>query len=130
MGMGVLLQNQLGKVETEIRRVRTELRDVRTELGTRIDRAAAELGTRIDKGNETGQSDLFPDESEVIPFLTVVEAVLDQLAIAVEQLAVHVAGLVERVAPRLVQEAHQREVAPRKRTRSAEAVRTLWNRIR
>ena len=79
-----------------------------------IDRAAAELGTRIDKGNETGQSDLFPDESEVIPFLTVVEAVLDQLAIAVEQLAVHVAGLVERVAPRLVQEAHQREVAPRK----------------
>ena len=24
-----------------------------------------------DKGNETGQSDLFPDESEVIPFLTV-----------------------------------------------------------
>ncbi len=35
---------------------------------------------------------------------------LDQLAVAVEELAVHVYGLVERVAPRLVQEAHQREV--------------------
>ena len=40
----------------------------------------------------------------------VVEAVFDPLAIAVEELAVHVDGLVERVAPRLVQEAHQREV--------------------
>ena len=40
----------------------------------------------------------------------VVEAGLDQFAIAVEELAVHVDGLVERVAPRLVQEAHQREV--------------------
>ena len=43
----------------------------------------------------------------------VVEAVVDQLPIAVEELAVHVDGLVERVAPRLVQEAHQREVAAR-----------------
>ena len=40
----------------------------------------------------------------------VVEAGLDQLAVAVEELAVHVDGLVERVAPRLVQEARQREV--------------------
>ena len=39
-----------------------------------------------------------------------VEAGLDQLAVAVEELAVHVDSLVERVAPRLVQEAHQREV--------------------
>ena len=39
----------------------------------------------------------------------VVEAVFDSLPIAVEELAVHVDGLVERVAPRLVQEAHQRE---------------------
>ena len=45
----------------------------------------------------------------------VVEAVFDQLPIAVEELAVHVDGLVERVAPRLVQEAHQREVATRGR---------------
>ena len=43
----------------------------------------------------------------------VVEAVFDPLPIAVEELAVHVDGLVERVAPRLVQEAHQREVAAR-----------------
>ena len=43
----------------------------------------------------------------------VVEAVFDQLPIPVEELAVHVDGLVERVAPRLVQEAHQREVAAR-----------------
>ena len=34
---------------------------------------------------------------------------LADLAI-LEELAVHVDGLVERVAPRLVQEAHQREV--------------------
>ena len=40
----------------------------------------------------------------------VVETVVDQLPIAVKELAVHVDGLVERVAPRLVQEAHQREV--------------------
>ena len=40
----------------------------------------------------------------------VVEAGFDQLAVAVEELAVHVDGLVERVAPRLVQETHQREV--------------------
>ena len=39
-----------------------------------------------------------------------VEAFVDQFPIAVEELAVHVDGLVERVAPRLVQEAHQREV--------------------
>ena len=45
----------------------------------------------------------------------VVEAAFDQLPIAVEELAVHVNGLVERVAPRLVQEAHQREVATRSR---------------
>ena len=45
----------------------------------------------------------------------VVEAVFDPLSIAVEELAVHVDGLVERVAPRLVQEAHQREVAARGR---------------
>ena len=45
----------------------------------------------------------------------VVEAAFDQLPIAVEELAVHVDGLVERVAPRLVQEAHQREVATRSR---------------
>ena len=50
----------------------------------------------------------------------VVEAVFDQLPIAVEELAVHVDGLVERVAPRLVQES----------TPAADAVRTLWNRIR
>ena len=43
----------------------------------------------------------------------VVEAVFDPLPIAVEELAVHVDGLVERVAPRLVQEARQREVAAR-----------------
>ena len=63
----------------------------------------------------------------------VVEAVFDPLPIPVEELAVHVDGLVERVAPRLVQEAHQREVtawAAILRTRSADAVRTLWNRIR
>ena len=40
----------------------------------------------------------------------VVEAVFDPLPIAVEELVVHVDGVVERVAPRLVQEAHQREV--------------------
>ena len=45
----------------------------------------------------------------------VVEAGFDQLAIAVEELAIHVDGLVERVAPRLVQEAHQREVTARGR---------------
>jgi len=39
----------------------------------------------------------------------VVEAFVDPLSIPVEELAVHVDGLVERVAPRLVQEAHQRE---------------------
>jgi hypothetical protein len=39
-----------------------------------------------------------------------VEAFVDPLPIPVEELAVHVDGLVERVAPRLVQEAHQREV--------------------
>ena len=37
----------------------------------------------------------------------VVEAVFDQLAIAVEKLAVHVDGLVQHVAPRLVQEARE-----------------------
>ena len=41
----------------------------------------------------------------------VVEAGFDQRAMAVEELAVHVDGLVERVAPRLGQEAHQRKVA-------------------
>ncbi|MCY4508738.1 MAG: hypothetical protein OXG35_17540, partial [Acidobacteria bacterium] len=35
-----------------------------------------------------------------------VEAGLDQLAVAVEELAVHVDGLVERVAPRLVRRKH------------------------
>ena len=45
----------------------------------------------------------------------VVEAFVDPLPIPVEELAVHVDGLVERVAPRLVQEAHQREVATRGR---------------
>ncbi len=45
----------------------------------------------------------------------VVEAFVDQLPIPVEELAVHVDGLVERVAPRLLQEAHQREVATRDR---------------
>ena len=40
----------------------------------------------------------------------VVEAGLDQLAVAVEELAVHVDGLVERVSPRLVQKAHQGQV--------------------
>ena len=44
----------------------------------------------------------------------VVEAAFDELPIPVEELAVHVDGLVERVAaPRLLQEAHQREVAAR-----------------
>ena len=45
----------------------------------------------------------------------VVEAAFDEPPIPVEELAVHVDGLVERVAPRLVQEAHQREVAARER---------------
>ncbi len=45
----------------------------------------------------------------------VVEAFVDPLPIAVEELAVHVDGLVERVAPRLVQEAQQPEVATRGR---------------
>ena len=45
----------------------------------------------------------------------VVEAFVDPLPIPVEELAVHVDGLVERVAPRLVQEAHQCEVATRGR---------------
>ena len=47
----------------------------------------------------------------------VIEAgAFDQLAVAVEELAVHVAtGLVERVAPRLLEEAHQREVPARDR---------------
>ena len=43
----------------------------------------------------------------------VVEAAFDELPIPVEELAVHVDGLVERVAPSLVQEAHQRKVAAR-----------------
>ena len=64
----------------------------------------------------------------------VVEAGLDQLAVAVEELAVHVDGLVEGVAPRLVEEAHEGEVPARGRhlahPGSAEAVRTVWNRIR
>ena len=47
-----------------------------------------------------------PVDGVALRFEHVVEAVLDPLAIAVEQLAVHVDGLVERVAPRLVQEAH------------------------
>ena len=41
----------------------------------------------------------------------VVEVVVDPRAMAVEERAVHVDGLVECVAPRLVQEAHAREVA-------------------
>ena len=49
----------------------------------------------------------------------VVEAVFDQLAMAAEELAVHVDGLVERVAPRLVQEAHQRKVVARGRRHRA-----------
>ncbi len=64
----------------------------------------------------------------------VVEAFFDQLPIPVEELAVHVDGLVERVAPRLVQEAHQREVATRGRHLAhpvgGRGPRTLWNRIR
>ena len=40
----------------------------------------------------------------------VVEAAFDQLPIPVEELPIHVDGLVERVAPSLMQEADQREV--------------------
>ena len=52
-----------------------------------------------------------PVDGMALRFEHFVETVFDKLAIAVEELTVHVDSLVERVAPRLVQEAHQREVA-------------------
>ena len=56
-----------------------------------------------------------PVDGVALRFEHFVETVFDKLAIAVEELTVHVDSLVERVAPRLVREAHQREVAARSR---------------
>ena len=56
-----------------------------------------------------------PVNGVALRFEQVVEVVFDPLAMAVEELAVHVDGLVECVAPRLMQEAHEREVAARGR---------------
>ena len=61
-------------------------------------------------GAETAVALNDPVDGVALRLEHVVETVVDQLPIAVEELAVHVDGLVERVAPRLVQEAHQREV--------------------
>ena len=66
-------------------------------------------------GAETAVALNDPVDGVALRLEHVVETVVDQLPIAVEELAVHVDGLVERVAPRLVQEAHQREVASRSR---------------
>ena len=84
-------------------------------LGHHAHQSGAQFGV-VDAGIEqhapegpVSQHD--PVDGVALRLELLVQAAFDLLAIALEQLGVHVHRLIERVAPRLAQEAHQRQAA-------------------